>query len=543
MVQKTVKGTRLRNGRYYFNLTIPAGIRHLYRAPDGKERALLTDTLDTADPKIAEQKVTVQKARFIEEAAAEGRKNDLSALLDDLTPEQKAIYTEAGGLEGLLQKHERGLLGLKFLEAGKPHAGEVIDVEGGDESSPPVKVQVLDGPDDDDYELEAITHETKVRQAETRAKGTGRVLKALGRKVSIPGDDVITLPDAAEFFLKTGGYTVQNAASMRYALRRWQEYHGNLALAEITREHLSRFDEAAMGIPVSAERRIRSMPMRRAIEEAKAKKLPTIAQKSRVKMLDHAKTAMRNALDKGKGGLKYDPFAGYRPIAVKGTYSEQKEAKIKGFSPDEVRRILEIVEETRDPQHIDYWLPWLAAYSGARREEIGQLMVNDVLTIDGIPALRITDLDPIQKLKTAHSLRVIPVPPAVIAKGFLDYVEARRVVGGRLLFTETYEFKTKKVIVREMTPDKKGRLTESYGGRFTKYILKPYGLKIGRGGVHRLRHSWTDSARRAGIHSDIRRMIAGRLEGEDPVEAGYGGGSLMKEKLAAMIEVENFVGK
>jgi len=418
MAQKAIAGTRLRGGRYYLNLTIPAELRHLYRSADGKERLVLTDTLATADPKIAERRVTVQKARFIEEAEAASRKTDLVALLDALTPEQRAIYDDAGDLESLVRKHQHAMTALALVQAGGPQVGPVADFEGGGDT-PPIKVQVLDEPDADTWELEAADHANTIKHVQKHDRKTGKVLQALGKDVASLGGDVVTLPDAGEFFIKTEHYNPQNAASMRYSMRRWREYHGDIALKDLERGHLAEFDEAARGIPVSSDRVIRAMQMRRVIAEAKAKNLPTISDRSRFKMLDHIKAVMRHALDKGKGGMKHDPFAGYRPFKVRQSHSAKREAKVKGFSPEEVRCILEIVEEKCDRQHIDYWLPWLAAYTGARREEIGQLMVQNVTTVRGIPALHITDLEVGQKIKNAHSLRVIPIPPAVIDKGFL----------------------------------------------------------------------------------------------------------------------------
>ena len=183
----------------------------------------------------------------------------------------------------------------------------------------------------------------------------------------------------------------------------------------------------------------------------------------------------------------------------------------------------------------------LSAYSGARREELGQLRLDDVLTAGNIPALRITDEAEGQKVKNQHSLRTIPVPPVCIERGFLEFVTRRRQAGGTMLFLEEYTDKQHRKTLREMTPDPRGRLTEIYGGRFSRKVLTPLGIKTKGQGFHAHRHSWQDAARRAKIDPEIRRMIAGRLDGEDATEAGYGGGDLLADKLEALIKMAPFI--
>lgn len=206
-----------------------------------------------------------------------------------------------------------------------------------------------------------------------------------------------------------------------------------------------------------------------------------------------------------------------------------------------MKAILSHVAGSADADTADHWLPMLSAYSGARREELGQLRVSDVMTVGNIPALRITDEGEGQKIKNAHSLRTIPIPAVCIDRGFLDFVARRRQAGGVMLFLEEYTDKRHRKTLREMTPDPRGRLTEVYGGRFSRKVLAPLGIKTKGQGFHALRHSWTDAARRAKIDPEIRRLIAGRLDGEDATEARYGGNDLLADKLEALIKVAPYV--
>src|SRR5690606_29617537 len=67
----------------------------------------------------------------------------------------------------------------------------------------------------------------------------------------------------------------------------------------------------------------------------------------------------------------------------------------------------------------------------ARASEVGQLLIGDIVDAAGTPGLRISDEGADQKLKTAASLRTVPLHPDLLSLGFLDHIarlrgEARR---------------------------------------------------------------------------------------------------------------------
>ena len=81
-----------------------------------------------------------------------------------------------------------------------------------------------------------------------------------------------------------------------------------------------------------------------------------------------------------------------------------------------------------------YWAPILLYYTGARREEICGLEIGDVLTA-GIPHIVIRPTDT-RRLKSASSRRLLPLHAEVLRLGFLDYVEAVKSLGYRLVFPD-----------------------------------------------------------------------------------------------------------
>jgi integrase/bifunctional DNA-binding transcriptional regulator/antitoxin component of YhaV-PrlF toxin-antitoxin module len=75
----------------------------------------------------------------------------------------------------------------------------------------------------------------------------------------------------------------------------------------------------------------------------------------------------------------------------------------------------------------EYWFPLLALLTGARREEIAQLAVTDVRNSKDGWIIDINDND-FRKLKTASSIRIIPLHPQLVELGFLDYIKSVKAV-------------------------------------------------------------------------------------------------------------------
>lgn len=82
-----------------------------------------------------------------------------------------------------------------------------------------------------------------------------------------------------------------------------------------------------------------------------------------------------------------------------------------------------------------YWVPILLAYTGARREEVAKAIVDDITMIGDVWVLRIRETET-GRVKTASSVRDVPLAEEVLRLGFLDFVEQRRQTGVAALFPE-----------------------------------------------------------------------------------------------------------
>lgn len=78
-----------------------------------------------------------------------------------------------------------------------------------------------------------------------------------------------------------------------------------------------------------------------------------------------------------------------------------------------------------------YWVPLVAALTGARREEIAGLSAQEVVEVDGIWCLQITENEN-RRLKNMQSERHVPIHSQLIELGFLEYAAKHRKLKGDL---------------------------------------------------------------------------------------------------------------
>jgi integrase len=112
--------------------------------------------------------------------------------------------------------------------------------------------------------------------------------------------------------------------------------------------------------------------------------------------------------------LPSNPFDGLAPKAVR------KLASRLPYDDDDARRIL---AASRGESGWLRWAPWLLCFTGARIGELAELRHGDVREEGGVVFL---DIRPHEARpgKNATMQRMIPLHPALIAEGFLAYVEA-----------------------------------------------------------------------------------------------------------------------
>ena len=154
-----------------------------------------------------------------------------------------------------------------------------------------------------------------------------------------------------------------------------------------------------------------------------------------------------------------------------------------------------------------FWLPLLGLFTGARLEELGQALVEDVKQIDGVAVLEISDRSEGKKLKNA-------------AAGFLRYVEGVGTAGHTRLFPE-------------LKPDQWGGMTGNWSKWWGRYACEVIGITDERKVFHSLRHSFKDQCRACNIEEAVHDALTGHSGGG--VGRSYGGLTYPLSPLVAAI--------
>tara|TARA_R110002096_G_scaffold51665_18_gene135070 strand:+ start:76 stop:1788 length:1713 start_codon:yes stop_codon:yes gene_type:complete len=154
-----------------------------------------------------------------------------------------------------------------------------------------------------------------------------------------------------------------------------------------------------------------------------------------------------------------------------------------------------------------YWMYLLALHTGMREGELLQLRKSDVLLDVELPHIDISEeLD----LKTATSVRKVPIHPDLLAYGLAGWIAARPKKAEERLF---YEIKL----------GAEGHRTSAASKKLNNY-LKRIGVKKGRKLVfHSLRHNFMDATRNAGVPYERAKQLVGHRDAT--VSGGYGEGA------------------
>ncbi|MDY0884313.1 DUF6538 domain-containing protein [Dongia soli] len=203
---------------------------------------------------------------------------------------------------------------------------------------------------------------------------------------------------------------------------------------------------------------------------------------------------------------KHDPSKGKRP-----------------YTDAEARLILQAARDQREAHK--RWVPWIAAFTGARIDEICGAMVSDVLLEDGIHVLRI---DPAYRevgasVKNPGSVRTVPLHSAIIAEGLLDYVKTLPKDGP---------------LFPKVKPDRFGKR----GGNGSKTIGRWIREKLGITDPliqpnHAWRHRLADECRKLEISREVRFAIDGHKLAD--VGDQYGLGVPLKVMAEAVAKLPN----
>lgn len=302
-------------------------------------------------------------------------------------------------------------------------------------------------------------------------------------------------------------------------LHRFTGLMGNLQLGEISREAIAEYRSLLARLPRRGEGLRKLTPLEQ-IKVAEEQALPRLTEGTIRNQLAALSAVLGFGVRLGKVVENPIVASGIRRAAARAASKRSAELRvIKDYSKQELRLIFTspiFSQHGWQPPRVDlgramYWLPLLLYYTGARREELAQLKVEDVVIIDDVICLSILDgvskddLE-VRTLKTSTSRRKIPLHLDLIKGGFLDYVYALPKDG---------------MMFPLLKPNPDGYYGVGFGKHWTNYLRSVVKLNTSVSPAHGFRHTFKTLCREVGIAEDVHDAITGHSGGKG-VARDYG---------------------
>lgn len=312
------------------------------------------------------------------------------------------------------------------------------------------------------------------------------------------------------------------------ALRFFREAFGSLPPARITKAVVSEWLDLLALRPRQLPADKRAVPLRDLVRLYDAiPEVERLAPKTMATLLG-AMSALWNKAQKEEGHIAetlLNPFVGRASLASHRPEEPQELSTAELNAMFALPIFTRHERPTRGRGEASYWLPLLLLWTGARPEELAQLMTSDVFQdpndSTGRWLLRITDqgVHPVKgrrslkTTKTESGRRTFPIHPELLRLNFVAFVDHVRTSGQTALFPSL------------TIKSERGLLFAGWGEWWSLYVREKGILPSGNGRrpSREFRHNWNTAARRCQIPQDAREYLLGHVRTGGSANELYGG--------------------
>lgn len=211
------------------------------------------------------------------------------------------------------------------------------------------------------------------------------------------------------------------------------EVMGDMSISKITDKDIENFIREIKNLPAhyGKMKLSKKLTNKQAIEMGKKdNNIQKISVGTVDKYVSSLKTILQYATMK-----EYIPKNPFDKISLpKADKRKVNESKRLPFTLKQLQAIFEM-RVFKSSRNYKFWIPMLALYTGARLNELCQLLVNDIKFDGDIAFFSIND-DGDKKLKTSAAVRIVPIHSELVKMGFMDYVKEMREKKSVRLFPE-----------------------------------------------------------------------------------------------------------
>ena len=299
--------------------------------------------------------------------------------------------------------------------------------------------------------------------------------------------------------------------SYESSFKRLIDIIGDVPVDGLKAADLMRFRDTLLQMPKKKLPEIRSLSVEQQIEYAKKYDLECISPATVKNNLKHITTILSYAVEAEH--IDYNPA-----MKVKKPSSKQvvdADELQRGYTKDELAKIFShpiFNDPKAHKRHgwASYWIPLICRYTGARLNEVGQLLTADIMQKDGVWCFNFRRGEG-QSLKNNSSVRYVPIHHHLIDLGFLEYVQGTT---------------TQRLFDKVPNTNKYGKTT-SVLSTWWGNIVRGQGVDP-KAPAHEFRHTIKSELRELGVPDST----SDRITGHGPANegAGYGGVGMAARK-------------
>ena len=232
--------------------------------------------------------------------------------------------------------------------------------------------------------------------------------------------DGITLSELSELFLKSRinrGFGAKTIKDYQDSNKLLLEVFGEIPIDSLEHQHGRDYIDILRQLPSN---RTKKYPGKSIKELVQIKNADLISQRTVTKDVERVSALFNWAIKQGY--TNQSVFRG-KLESIRKTVVE------KHFTKQELDLVLGDAlkaESLKQDKPERYWVTMIAAYSGARLNEICQLDTYDIQQHSGIWVMNLTGDSEDKSIKTHAGNRLVPLHPKLLEFGFLNYVEQIR---------------------------------------------------------------------------------------------------------------------
>ena len=304
----------------------------------------------------------------------------------------------------------------------------------------------------------------------------------------------ITLSELSELFLKSRinrGFEAKTIKDYQDSNKLLLEVFGEIPIDSLKHQHGRDYIDILRQLPSN---RTKKYPGKSIKELVQMKNADLISQRTITKHVERVSALFNWAIKQGY--TNQNVFRGKlesirKTIVVEKHFTKQELDLVLG---DALK-----AESLKQGKPERYWVTMIAAYSGARLNEICQLDTYDIQQHSGIWVMNLTGDSEDKSIKTHAGNRIVPLHPRLLKLGFLNYVQQIRNGDHQKLF-----------------PNLKKMVSTGYGTLISRWFdryLKRLGIKKKGKNFHSFRHTVVNHLTSKQVYEPFIKELIGHSHG------------------------------